>query len=185
MAAYKMSALIQPNQIFCNQFYLSWTRILHIFTGRSGPKKCLMDNLGPTFLTDSQLLGKVSHTPNVRPWWYPQVHETVLPKTSILAFPKGHFRILLLFFAQTEPERRACPLPNSNLPSAKSQSLLSHSLASKPAFGILKKEKNSGNLKSILAIQKVFSCCAKAVVICLFVYTRRSTHIPAQGQVFV
>ena len=39
--------------MFCNQFYLSWTRILHnIFTGRSGPKKCLMDNLGPTFSTD-------------------------------------------------------------------------------------------------------------------------------------
>ena len=71
MAAYKMSALIQPNQIFCNQFYFSWTRIFHnIFTGRSGPKKCLMDNLGPTFSTDSQLLGGVTppHTPNVRPW---------------------------------------------------------------------------------------------------------------------
>ena len=57
MAAYKMSALIQPNQIFCNQFYLS-TRILHnIFTGRSGPIKMSDGQFGTDFSTDSQLFG--------------------------------------------------------------------------------------------------------------------------------
>ena len=100
-----------------------------------------------------------------------QVHLTLFPNRSTFAFPIGHCIIYPFFFTQTEPGGGAYPLPNSNLPSAKSQSLLSHSLASKPAFGILKKEKNSGNLKSILATQKVFSCCANAVVICLFVYT--------------
>ena len=50
MAAYKMSALTQPNQIFCNQFYLYWTRILHnIFTGRSGPRKMSDGQFGTHF----------------------------------------------------------------------------------------------------------------------------------------
>ena len=122
-----------------------------------GTEKMSDGQYGTDFFNRFSIVGKVSHTHNVRPWWYPQVHETVLPKTSILAFPTGHFRILLLFFAQTEPERGACPLPNSNLPSAKSQSLLSHSLASKPAFGILTSS-NVTDIKYVKVMCRKFEC---------------------------